>query len=1565
VVVAVDVFLGRVLSADRVPVGTCFQVAPGVVVTAWQVLAEVGSAGVGSAVLIDALASRGSGGVVSGRVVRVDAVHDLAVVVLAEGVLSGVVAGFAPTGEQALSTPVTVAGVAAVSGFVEASGRLEGSGTRDGVVVGRVESKAITAGMRGAPVLRRPDGLVVGVVSGRYNPADDGLRDSVWVVRVEDLLLVLDGVADPLVHRSTVSAAVDVSVVVDADQVTVSGQGRQAVTVPHRGVVPGLRVSLDVFRRSRSGLTAHRDLTVEGSAGGRVEAPVLAVGRALTENFLADGAGRLFEDLVAAARAGHRATRVGLRVVPELAGLPWETMLSPGSGLPLGVDPQVRAFRQARSAAAVLPGPLRIVVAISSPLTGGGQVLDYERELRNVLSAVRAARAYDADVRVVHFATTTAIRAALTAAPAHVLHLSGHGLPGLLVLEDEDGAARPVTADVFLDEAVPFGATPPVFALAACHTASNTTTAGGSFAEGLLARGAGVVIATETSISDVYATRVFARVYGRLAADPAADVVAAVAEARAAVQVELERSVDDRDRRLAGFQEWSTVSVYAPSGSVPIIDPDAPFTPVHAGRGGAGILRREVGEVVGRRREQREWPAALLSGRTAGIVIHGLGGVGKTTLADELVTRILEREPDRLVVAVTGPVTGEQLFTELARQVTDQLHDRATPPPQRVLRLLSRIADPARSPAERTATLHDLLAEVPVLVVLDNFEDNLAGPGVQPVLPALAGLLAALVARPGRGRLLVTCRYRFTLPGNAHRGLTFHHLGPLSFAETMKLAWALPHLDRMTSSDLERVWRAVGGHPRCLEYVDALLAGGTARYTDVTVRLATAVEHHLRAAASEVRDPDVDTYLGAHTTLDHAVAEVATLAADDILLDQLLTALAPVPEAVRLLTGASVYRVPVDRTALAYQLGDLDPTIDPTGHIPAIDQQITDLLTANGVPPDAVTLDGLAPAVRRQVEVLVRQRLPVPQVTVDPHLDQAAAACVDSGLLTPDRRPDGSLSFFVHRWTATALADHTRQTGLPDRLIDAHVRAARYWRWCVRYWPQDRHQDAADLLEAQHHLRRAADLGHQPSHTDLADTTRSLAVTLHALGRRHDAAVHADALHRLRQHQHTTTRTETSLADLADAATIHGVTLSAIGQHQPAHTATLEAVDVYRRLAAANPAAFEPNLATSLNNIGNMLSELGRREEALAATLEAVEVRRRLAAANPAAFEPNLATSLNNLGNVLSELGRREEALAATLEAVEVNRRLAAANPAAFEPDLAMSLNNLGLMLSGLGRREEALAATLEAVEVYERLAAANPAAFESDLAGSLNNLGLMLSELGRREEALAATLEAVEVNRRLAAANPAAFEPNLATSLNNLGADLSGLGRREEALTATLEAVEVNRRLAAANPAAFEPDLAGSLNNLGAMLSGLGRREEALTATLEAVEVRRRLAAANPAAFEPDLASSLNNLGIRLSGLGRPEEALAAVAEAVDLYRKLASHHREAHLPDLANALWNVGYVALTLNAPTNHAIAMTAEGVQYLTELAAQRPAAFTDKRDAAAATLAQLQDANTTQT
>ena len=216
-----------------------------------------------------------------------------------------------------------------------------------------------------------------------------------------------------------------------------------------------------------------------------------------------------------------------------------------------------------------------------------------------------------------------------------------------------------------------------------------------------------------------------------------------------------------------------------------------------------------------------------------------------------------------------------------------------------------------------------VLDRVPVLLLLDNFEDNLAPheTGYEVGDQVLAGVLAAWVTDPGASRLLVTSRYAFTLPGGAEQGLSFRQLGALSRAETWKLAWSLPALDKLDEGQLEQVWRLAGGHPRSLEYLDALLSGGSARYPDVTARLGAAIGQRLNGTQR-------GQWLAAHASLDAALAETVTLAADDVLLDDLLTRLGQVPGAADLLLGISVYREPVDHNAVLFQAGQPDPAAE-------------------------------------------------------------------------------------------------------------------------------------------------------------------------------------------------------------------------------------------------------------------------------------------------------------------------------------------------------------------------------------------------------------------------------------------------------------------------------------------------------------------------------------------------------------------------------------------------------------------------------------------------------------
>ncbi|MGH4026586.1 MAG: CHAT domain-containing protein, partial [Pseudonocardiaceae bacterium] len=943
-------YLGRVLDADGAPVGTCFQVAPGVLVTAWHVLNDLDAGDAGATVGVDSL--DGAAGCVPAEVVRVDPVHDLAVLRRAEP-LGASVPGISVTDVVELRTEVVVTGVAVVDDpgheyrFLDAVGSWTGGSTRDDQVpLGRLSSASVVAGMSGAPVRRGSDDVVIGVVSARYNSVDGWLRDSVWVARTEDLEPLLSGVVEIEVGgRPPLGEAVDLVLTVSDTEVRLTGGG-QDVTAAHRGVRPGLAEAINDVRRARTRLAGLRGAAAEAVAE---KVSLRRAGTLLAESFLPGPVRDGLTDVLRRAEAEHVPVRLGV-AAGRLTLLPWETLPDPLSHRPLALHPLVTVYRKLTAQPVrPVPGPLRIVVAISAPDSGGGGVLDYERELRNVLAAVRGARAGDAQVRVVPFASTTAIHAALKEEAAHVLHLSGHGEPGTLILEDEHGTAREVDADTFMDEAIPAGAMPPVISLAACYTDAPTEAGAASFAARLVERGASVVIGTETSVTDRYATQLFARVYGELAA-AVPDVVRAVADARRTVQQQLTEAPAQRDKDLALLDEWGVVTVLAGSGSVLVFDPTVTAPPaVHGPRSVGGLLARDPGEFVGRRREQRWLPGHLISTATAGLVLHGIGGVGKTTLAAELTRQILVHEPSRVLADVSGEQSVDGVFSAVSTALRHHLLlGGAQGPALQAAEAAGRVDVPWQ---DRLALLRSyVLDQVPLLVVLDNFEDNLApGPeGYQVRDEALAALLAQWARSPGRSRLLVTSRYEFALPAAAEHHLSLRHVGPLSPAETFKLIWSLPALDRLEEPELERVWRMVGGHPRTLEYLDALLRNGAGRYHDVTARLTKAVHAKLG------RD-DGNYWLATARDLDTALAESLTLAADDVLLDELLSTLRNTPEAERLLLGASVYREPVDANALLFQLGAPDESAGDTPDHRGANERIVAILTTHGIDPGQLT----------------------------------------------------------------------------------------------------------------------------------------------------------------------------------------------------------------------------------------------------------------------------------------------------------------------------------------------------------------------------------------------------------------------------------------------------------------------------------------------------------------------------------------------------------------------------------------------------------------------------------
>jgi hypothetical protein len=313
--------------------------------------------------------------------------------------------------------------------------------------------------------------------------------------------------------------------------------------------------------------------------------------------------------------------------------------------------------------------------------------------------------------------------------------------------------------------------------------------------------------------------------------------------------------------------------------------------------------------------------------------------------------------------------------------------------------------------------------------------------------------------------------------------------------------------------------------------------------------------------------------------------------------------------------------------------------------------------------------------------------------------------------------------------------------------------------------------------------------------------------------------------------------------------------------------------------AAAEPPAYGPALAASLNNLSIRLAESGDRASSLAVILRAVAIYDVLAAENFAAYGPDLAGSLNNLSVDLANAGDRAGGLAAIQRAVAIREALAAENFAAYGSDLAGSLNNLSNRLAERGNRADGLAAIQRAVAIREALAAENFAAYGSDLAASLNNLSVHLAELGDRAGGLVAIQRAVAIYEALAAENFAAYGPDLASSLNNLTADWAESGGLANALAAIYRAVAIFEALAAENFAAYGPAWAQSLNNLSLSVAESGDRAGGLAASRRAVDIYRPFIDENFAAFAPNGAAYLNNLANRLAESGDATDAAEAAA--------------------------------------------------------------------------------------
>ncbi|MFD8805285.1 CHAT domain-containing protein [Streptomyces sp. NPDC059597] len=715
---------------------------------------------------------------------------------------------------------------------------------------------------------------------------------------------------------------------------------------------PGVQVSYPLAETVRA-LNRAYETAGRGARRRATGVPPAVLTRRLGR-LLAEAAGSAVTLALAAAEretAGEHGLPLAIEAEPgELADLPWEALTLPNQTVPLALHPTIRPYRALAGTKTATAGPvhtagadgrpLRLLVLLAGPRTAPGRreaLLDLDAETARLATALSRIPG-TAELRVLSSGSLTALRTALAEKPADIVHIVCHAGPGELLLEDDRGGPAPVTAHA-LCEALRDGHGVPAVVLAGCSTASSVrrnrphpgpepahdTRYLPGLAQSVAEFGSPAVVAMSAPVRDVYAGALMAAMYAELAARrPLWDAL----HAARSEQERLRRSTNER-----WLPEWHVPLLFA--GPRPTRrPPDADEVP---GESAAAVapLALPLGAFVGRRTQLRAALKTLAEG--AGLVVHGVGGVGKSAFVGELLRLRALPAP---TVLLSGPVGPDSILRETAAVLAsgaDAEQVRAVRDPQRPW----------------SARLDDLaaLGAGQLTLVLDDFETNLSRDAqgrTRFTDPELGEFLVALAGRQSGTSLLIASRHPLPLPNGPAAGrLRQMPLPPLSRDETDLLRLRLPLTRLLPPKYWQRIRHAAGGHPRTYAYLEALL--GTGRPADDLAERIGRLGGGLEVARSRVRGQ-----------LRPALREALSLTAADTLLQELLATLDP--ESRTLLHRAAVHRVPVPARAFGVvddvddvaRTGDADRGCEPPVALAALVD--AGLLAEDGVDEAGVPL---------------------------------------------------------------------------------------------------------------------------------------------------------------------------------------------------------------------------------------------------------------------------------------------------------------------------------------------------------------------------------------------------------------------------------------------------------------------------------------------------------------------------------------------------------------------------------------------------------------------------------
>ncbi|MFS0513573.1 tetratricopeptide repeat protein [Nostoc sp. UIC 10607] len=1160
--------------------------------------------------------------------------------------------------------------------------------------------------------------------------------------------------------------------------------------------------------------------------------------------FWLDGDGRWLSRGIANCRG--EGLVIAIDTEQKLAHLPWEVLHDGEDFLVKRVNPVVLPLRWIEKETepfSVEARQLRVLFMATDPENVQPK-LEFEQEEARILADTRD---FAVDLRVEESGCVSELGKVWSRYfnDFDVFHLTGHAsikdeapYTPYFITETEIGERHETTA-AELAEVFRFRFPKLVF-LSGCRTGQAPDKgAVPSMAEALIEQGARAVLSWGRPVEDRTATAAAAHLYGKLAAGYQ------LAQALASTYQQLfKQKVGDWHLLRLYVQGECPGALVEVLGDVPpsapepayqqFLDPDTQLVRV-----------AKPSEFVGRRRTLQRCLKAIRT--SLGVLIHGLGGVGKSTVT----ARLLERMVGYHRLVNFRQLDEDKLLKTLAEQCTSERgHDILNGKLPLMQRLTKFFTEGLNTKEQRFA------------LVLDDFEANLdLRNGVYVLQPQVVDVLLALLKAMQNSQLphkvIITCRYNFTLSELNHR-LYREPLGALGGADLIKKYNRLHSFNGswQFQPDLpERAKQAADGNPRLLEWLDKILQN-----SPKSPEAERGVEMILQKMADKEKEFREDI-------LAQVLLKQQTPALRQML-GKLLVYELPVPLAAisPICEDISSWESHIQRAEI---LGLLEVTLtNNTERLYRVPRILSPLLEFPENPKGEELYKQAAQILYRlwweEAEGATEaQKLEIHRLALlgkDEGIAAKTASSLAKDLVNQSRFREGihlcksTLEITKNHSVFNAIAYCEHQMGEVDQALN-------YYEQALNLCPAEDEQELASIYHCLGMLKankgevdQAIALFNQSLEiNERIGNVQGKAATLHNLGTIY--ANKGDVDEAIALYNQSLEIEERIDNVKSKAATLHqlGILYANKGEVDEAIALYNQSLEIKELIGNVQ------GKAATLHNLAGIYANKGDVDEAIALYNQVLEIDERIGNVQ------GKAATLHQLGNTYANKGDVDEAIALFNQSLEIKERIGNVQ------GKAATLHELGSIYADKGEVEQAIALFNQSLEIEERIGNVQ------GKAATLNQLGLIYANKGEVEQAIALYNQSLEISERIGDVK------TKAATLHKLGMLYADKGEVEQAIALYNQSLEIEERIGNVQ------GKAATLHCLGILYTNKGEVDEAITLFNQSLEINERIGNVQGKAM------TLWWLGDLAEQQGEYTKAISYLQPALEILQRLKSPDAES----------------------------------------------------------------------